>query len=139
VAYTAFKAGGADLSAADQSAIEATARAMGLTQDAAQAYVDRIVEQRATQASGWVDEIKADTTLGGAKFDESIGVAKGALTQFDPDGKLSALLDSSGMGNHPEVVRFLHRVGKAIGQDTFVQGGQKPSASKFYDKSPELK
>ena len=34
-----------------------------------------------------------------------------------------ALLNSSGMGNHPEVARFAIKVGKAISEDTFLKAG----------------
>ena len=37
--------------------------------------------------------------------------------------KFNEMLDSSGLGNHPEMIRFLHRVGKAISEDSVVVGG----------------
>lgn len=53
----------------------------------------------------------------GEKVEAMVGVAKTALVKFDPDGRLSGWLESSGAGNAPEVLRFLHSVGVALAED----------------------
>jgi len=48
-------------------------------------------------------------------------VAKKALDSFGTP-ELRTLLNESGIGNHPELIRFMVRAGKAISSDTFVAG-----------------
>lgn len=54
----------------------------------------------------------------GEKTPEMVGVAKQGLAKFDPDGELTAWLESSGVGNQPAVLRFLHRVGASFREDS---------------------
>jgi len=62
-----------------------------------------------------------DEEFGGQKFNENAGMAKEALKQFGNE-ELSDLMDSTGLGNHPEVIRFFFRVGKAMKEDNFSTG-----------------
>jgi hypothetical protein len=73
------------------------------------------VEARNTQVSQWETSIKADPELGGANFEASVGVAQKALAAFGSP-ELSTMLKESGLGSHPEVVRFFHKVGKELGE-----------------------
>lgn len=77
------------------------------------------------QVQAWGEEAKADTEFGGAKFDENLGFAKAARDKFGSE-KLTELLQVTGLGNHPEVIRFFWKVGKATGTDSFVPA---PAAS----------
>jgi hypothetical protein len=69
----------------------------------------------------WANEAKADKELGGEKFDENLAVAKGALKAFGTP-ELTQLLNESGLGNHPEVLRMFYRAGKAISEDSVLLG-----------------
>ena len=69
----------------------------------------------------WADTAKADKEIGGEAFAENLGVAKKALDSFGTP-ELRTLLNESGIGNHPELIRFMVRAGKAISSDTFVAG-----------------
>jgi hypothetical protein len=119
---------------------KATAKEMGLTQDAAQKVVDlgaKLVEQTQQQmrdawaqtTAKWVDTIKTDPEIGGAQMNERVAVAVKALDKFGTP-ELRAALNETGMGNHPEVVRFFHRVGLAISEDTLVTSNTKAAAPK---------
>lgn len=107
------------------------AKAANLTQDQAQAFLDtmapalaeRQVEQLNALKSGWADAAKADKEFGGEKLGENLGVAKKALDEFGSP-ELKTLLNESGLGNHPEVIRFFYKTGKAISEDSYV-GGKK--------------
>lgn len=68
----------------------------------------------------WVADIKADKEIGGDKFDENLAVAKQALATFGTPG-LKDLLNSTGFGNHPEVIKAFVKIGKAVGEDKLVQ------------------
>lgn len=80
--------------------------------------------------TGWVNSAKADKEIGGDKFDASVTGAKQALAKFGNDGFKEAL-SLTGMGNHPEMVRFLFKVSKAMAEDKPVTGqtaGEKPAS-----------
>lgn len=108
------------------------AKKANLDQDTAQAFVDlyatAVKETAEAQAKMWADtqnnwanESKSDKEFGGVKFNENISVAKKALDKFGTP-ELIELADSYGMGNHPEFIRLLYRVGKAMSEDKFVVG-----------------
>ena len=71
---------------------------------------------------GWVDAAQADTEIGGPNLAQNVAVAKKAMDKFGTP-ELSKLLDETGLGNHPEIVRAFYRAGKAISEDRFVGGG----------------
>ncbi len=84
----------------------------------------------------WVEEIKADTELGGAKFDAAISDAAIALDKFgtpEEGKKLRAALAFTGAGNHPEIFRWMARVGAKFREGGPVNAkpaaGAKPSAA----------
>lgn len=76
----------------------------------------------------WVKLAKADPEIGGANFDASMQEAARARAQFFTP-EFDKLLDSTGLGNHPEVIRAWARVGKAIGQSPLRQPGSPPAPS----------
>ena len=88
-----------------------------------QAEMNQWVEQQ----KSWVDTAKQDAEYGGEKFEENIAVAVKARDSFGTS-EFNEMLDSSGLGNHPEMIRFLNRVGKAISEDSVVVGGNSTSA-----------
>ena len=57
----------------------------------------------------------------------NLEVAKSSLKAFGTDA-LKSLLQESGLGNHPEVIRFMYRAGKAISEDSYVGNSQGASA-----------
>ena len=54
---------------------------------------------------------------------ENLAIARKAIDLGPPE--LKELLNSSGLGNHPEVVKLAYKVGKAISEDRFVTGSPK--------------
>ncbi|OZI58714.1 hypothetical protein [Bordetella genomosp. 1] len=69
----------------------------------------------------WADQTRGDSELGGDAFEANLGVAKKALAEFGTP-ELNTLLKDTGVGNHPEMIRLLHRIGKKISSDSFVPG-----------------
>ena len=136
------------------------AKEMNLPNDKAQAYLDLAIEhvqgiQKAQadawvkQVSGWAEEVKADKELGGQSFDATASVAASAVERFGSP-ELKALLgmpspenpNGMGLGNHPELVRFCARIGKAMAEDGHVKAtssnGINPQEERLrnlYDKS----
>ena len=79
----------------------------------------------------------------GADSETKLNVAKRALLQNDPEGKLGKALNESGYGNHPAVLDFLYNLGKGMQEGGFLKGtvrrppGQKTAAqSLFGDTHP---
>lgn len=75
----------------------------------------------------WREQVTADSEIGGDKLNESLATAKKALTQFGGDEMLQ-LLEETGFGDHPAVIRTFNKIGKAISEDSFVAAGQRASA-----------
>lgn len=107
------------------------AQELKLSQEDAQRLADlsakMVVKQqeqfRETQTQ-WVESAKTDTEFGGEKFTENLAIAKTALDAFASDG-LRQLLNESGIGNHPEVIRTFVRIGKQISVDGSIVRGMR--------------
>lgn len=74
-------------------------------------------EQQTAQRKSWREELRADKDFGGDKYDASLAEAKKALATFDEGGQIRAMLDETGYGDHPAVVRIFTRVGRALAED----------------------
>ena len=117
----------------DQGGLEAFgefAKGAGLNNEQANALLGKLApaiaeRQQAAHVEmvkGWVDAAQADTEIGGPNLAQNVAVAKKAMDKFGTP-ELSKLLDETGLGNHPEIVRAFYRAGKAISEDRFVGGG----------------
>lgn len=110
---------------------EGLARELNLTQDQAAKFIDQIAPEvsKAQQAqldaarTGWEEASKTDKEFGGEKLQENMAIAKKALESFGSP-ELTKLLNESGLGNHPEIIRAFYRAGKQITSGSFVPSGQ---------------
>lgn len=109
------------------------AKDLNLPQDKAQAVAAmgaQLVQQAqaaqqeawAAQVADWRKEVETDKEFGGPALAENLGYAARAIDTFAPE--LREVLDSSGMGNHPVLVKAFIRIGKAISEDRLVGGAQ---------------
>lgn len=128
IAYAFKTPEGVELDGASVDEFKAIAADLKLPAEAAQKLMDIAIKREqaraeafAVQVSAWGDEVRADKEVGGAKLDENLGVARKAIDQFGSP-ELKSLLDSTGMGNHPEVVRMMVKIGRAISEDKLVRG-----------------
>lgn len=120
---------GKEYDSAVLESFSAAAKEANLTQDAAQKLLEKVAPSLASRQqeqveairNGWLESSKTDKEFGGEKLQENLGVAQKALESFGTP-ELRKLLDDTGMGNHPDVIRFMFRAGKAISEDTFVSG-----------------
>ena len=120
----------------------ASATEAGLTQDQYQQLITGEIERSHLQLSqasdayherftSWADATKNDKELGGEQLQANLAVAKRAMDTYGTPG-LKELLgaptadnpDGLGIGNHPEIIRLLHRVGGLLGEDELLEGGQ---------------
>ena len=103
------------------------AKELDLPQDAAQKELDKVAPViQAKQAKvleqvklDWANDSQADKEFGGENLAENLNVAKQALDAFGSDS-LKSLLHETGFGNHPEIIRFMYKAGKAISEDSYV-------------------
>lgn len=127
VVYDLKMPDGVELKSEAVDELKATAKEFGLTQEQAQRIADlgvkqaqgfaaQLVEQQKSLTTQWAEETTADKEIGGDKLPENLGVAKKALDSFGTPA-LKTLLNQSGLGNHPEIVRFMVKAGKAISED----------------------
>ena len=117
------------------------AKDLDMPQDAAQKVLDKMAPViQAKQAkvleqvrSDWANDSQSDSEFGGEALTANLDIAKTALDTFGTDS-LKSLLQETGFGNHPEIIRFMYRAGKAISEDEYVgssmganaQGGNVP-------------
>lgn len=110
-------------------AFSAVAKELNLSQEAAQSVMDKMSpviaarQQEALSAARqeWREASQADKEFGGEMLAENLGFAKKAIDAYATP-ELKNLLEESGLGNNPEVVRLFYRVGKSMGEDGFVAG-----------------
>lgn len=107
---------------------------LGLTQGQAQKLVERYTEAMqskvaaqaetfASMVDGWATEAKADKEIGGDKWDATISNSQRAVKALGTP-ELRDYLNTSGGGNHPELIRFMSKVGALIGEDVPAGGGE---------------
>jgi hypothetical protein len=133
--YTFTAPEGVELDAEQTAQFTAIAKELKLPAEAAQKIVDLATKAEVARVAaftatvqGWAAEVKADPVLGGDKLEASLAVAKRAIDLGPPE--LKTLLQTTGLGNHPAVVKWAHTVGKALSPDKFVQGGSAPAGNK---------
>ena len=122
---------GVELDSAAAEEFTAIAKELKLDQAAAQKLADvgakmaqRQAEAHAQLVETWTEQVKTDKDIGGDKLEENLGIARKAIDTFGSP-ELKALLNSTGLGNHPEVVKLAYKVGKAISEDRMVSGAPK--------------
>lgn len=120
---------GSPLDPKDIDKVAAYARERGLSNEQAQAILDqrheaaagvtqRQTEQFETIKAGWADKTWADPDLGGTNKDATIANVKLVMDKFAPEGSaFRKELEVTGYGNHPEFVRFVNAIGKAMRED----------------------
>lgn len=121
------------------------AKEAGLTQAQAQTLVDLggkmqiklMADNQANQAKQietWAADARADKEIGGEKFNENLSIAKKGYDHIATP-ELKQILETTGLGNHPEMIRALHRVGSMLKEDGVVPGSTEPVINKNDAKS----
>jgi hypothetical protein len=137
------------LSDDDLEGIRDFAEEHGLSKEAAQA----VLQEKERLLKGWRDGIenaidqrtneflemsKKDQEIGGEGLAKNAERAKRAIQEFGSD-ELVSILNNSGYGNHPEIIRVFSKIGKLIEDDSIVMpgksGAQKTHADILYGKN----
>lgn len=139
---------GSQLDAKAIERISLQSKEKGLSNEQAQAVIESESKAIATFVEGekervkartdvWRSEVQADPELGGDGYKKNVELAKRVVQRFGTDA-LMKTLDDTGLGNYPELVRFVSRIGKAMSEDQLIHpstGGSKKSAGDiFYPK-----
>lgn len=123
---------GSALDAAHLDSLSTYAKELGLSQEQAQKFVERdaalvgsIRERDQAKwndmVKNWGEQSKQDPEIGGEKFTVNAQAAQRALDKFGTPA-LRKMLNDTGAGNHPELVRVFARIGQAIADDKIVTG-----------------
>jgi hypothetical protein len=115
----------------------------GLTNEQAQKLAplvlkvqDRLVEQQAddfaAMRAGWAKDARADKEIGGANWKETETLAAKALDTFGAgkDSEFRKLLNESGFGDHPEMIRMFRNIGEKLGEDPLTPSAQEGKVEK---------
>jgi hypothetical protein len=114
-----FKGVAKDLNLPQESAQKLVDLATQMSQRWADQFTNQVTETR----QGWLDASKADKEFGGDKLGESLATAKRAIDAYGTP-ELTQLLNETGIGNHPEVIRFMARAGKGVTETGVVKADQ---------------
>lgn len=132
-AYEAFKfPEGTSIDQAALTGFQELAKASNLNQETAQKVLDHYLGHReqlqAAQAkqisdtvADWAKQSRADKEFGGAQFDVNVKVAQAALGEYGTK-EFGEFLTQTGLGNHPEMIRFCVKVGKTLQEMKSVRG-----------------
>jgi len=140
---------GSLLDAAYVEKVTAYAKEHKLSNEQAQAHLDRETGAVAAYMEGatqklkhqadveWPAMAKADPEIGGEAFNKNVEISHRVLAKYGSP-KLMEELNNTGFGNHPELIRVFSKIGKMMTEDQLVmpgavQGsGQKSMADVFY-------
>lgn len=95
----------------------------------AQSWVEKAQSDFAELTASWVEEAKADKEIGGDALPQNLAVAKKAVDTYGTPA-FAALLEQYKLGDHPEMIRLLAKVGRTVSEDTPVGGGNAEPARK---------
>lgn len=118
-----------------QEKFEGIARELNLTQDQANklyalggemAQAQQKAFETALQAQSvqWEEATRNDKEIGGDKFDASVAAARKAMGVYATP-EFRELCEATRIGNHPEFIRLMTRIGQTISDDMLVNA---PSA-----------
>lgn len=110
--------------------VESIAKAHKLTNEQMQAFAlhakkehERFMQARQDNMDKWAKELKQDPDFAGENFQVSVQYAVKGLAHIDPKGELAQVLEQSGYGSHPAVVRAMYKIGKMLDNNSIVKGG----------------
>lgn len=131
---------GSLLHASSVEKIASDAKALGLSQEQAQAMLNResqlkadfqssLIQQHNQEADAWAAAAMADSEIGGANHGRVVELSKRFIERFASPA-FKELLVSSRYGDHPEMVRMVWRAAKLMSEDTMVIPGAQGSTAK---------
>ena len=100
-----------------------------LTQDQADNLLglfSELEEEEAKNEEQAMEDLKVETTIGlqrdwGKNYDGNLDYARRAYAQFGTP-ELTEIMDNTGFGNHPEVIKAFSKVGQLLGEEALAVG-----------------
>jgi hypothetical protein len=111
---TAFGEVAKELDLSQENADKVLNKMIPVLQERADANLEKVRNE-------WLEASKNDKEIGGNNLEKNLGYAKKALTKFATDD-LRNFLNETSLGNHPEVIRLMTRIGKSISEDGYIGG-----------------
>ncbi len=98
---------------------------LGVAGDAAQKLLDSLVTSHTTSLRARIEQgsqemaaaSKADPEFGGTKWQESVPLISRGMAALGVTDALKGILDQTGLGNHPDVLRVFYRAGRLLSSD----------------------
>ena len=122
---------------------EAAQRIVDFHLKVAQGSADSLTEAITAQQEQWLKDAKADKEIGGANLTEVGKVCSQVIEQLGTP-ELKAALNETGLGNHPELIRFVYKIGQQLGtkEGGIVTAGnagstQKPAAQILFGETSQ--
>ncbi len=116
-------------SASAPAATEASPYPQGPQESQTDPLAQRLREHEASQRQQWQEQVNQwrkqateDPQLGGGNLPTTVARAQLALDRFDEGKRIGQLLEQTGYGNNPDVLRFFNRLADALMEDGLVQG-----------------
>lgn len=83
----------------------------------------------------WEHELKQDQDFASKNFNTAVQYARMGLENIDTTGELKKVLEESGYGSHPAVVRAMYKIGKMLDNDKIVgKGGGNTNEVPLWDR-----
>ena len=92
--------------------------------------IEKQTEQHAQMVTNWGNELKADKEIGGQNLPVATAHARAAMKEFFPP-EARDILNKTGLGNHPAMVKGMARIGAAMGEGKSVSGGAVTSVNRL--------
>lgn len=87
----------------------------------AQNAVKSVLDEGNAQISKWAEDSKKDPDIGGDKLKPALAAGRVAIDKWGSPALVQAL-NETGLGNHPEVIKFFAKIG-ALAQEDRIVGG----------------
>ena len=114
------------LSPQEEKEIRDMAYRMGLNGKQAQKIVDAqaqgVAELRKAEREELAKTDKAYREKWGANFDRNKAIVTRTIERMDPEKKLRAFFDQTGLGNHPAIIDLFHQWGMRLVEDGLMPG-----------------
>lgn len=104
---------------------------------AVKAFADKAHAQSEADKATWLESTKNDQEIGGQNLSQNVEWSRRVVDKFGSP-LLKQIFNDTGTGNHPELIRMLSRIGKAMGDDQLVVGKVGTQTAEKVDASKKL-
>lgn len=126
--------------------VESIAKAHKLNNEQMKAFAEyaqqehqAAMQERQNNMQKWENELRQAPEFAGENYNQAIQYAKMGLKHIDTTGELFSVLEESGYGSHPAVVKAMFKIGKMLDNDKIAgkngnNAGNVPLWDRLYNK-----